>query len=466
MSNQSNRATGEFEQIQHDLERDPERPLTLMQRRRFLQGALAVGGTAAAIPTLFAEQAAAQTGTDTILVTVTLAGGNDGLNTVGPFTNGVYRDLRRNVAINAASAHAIDGGLSFHPSLRRLATRYRRDDVAIIRGVGEPLRDRSHFSNLARWQSGNPDGRIGGTGWVGRWLDGTQASQFTGIAIGGQGVPLHFRGANTNVTDMPRGGGALYGSDRSNQIDQRMYRAIRQMGKPADRSAWVNAVGEVNAQAIDAAQAVAPAFNTELPEEQLLSDMTLAARMINLNLGTRVLNVWQGGYDTHDQQIGANSGVGVHADLLSTLDVSLDTFFSTLSAPMAERVVVMVYSEFGRRAEANGSNGTDHGTSNNVLLMGRRVKGGLYGEAPPLNQLDDRGDFKVTKDFRDVYATVIEQGLGSQASPILGQGYNQLSNMFLDPQAPESAVARRGREIRDRRKDNSEDYLLVHTPTF
>lgn len=455
----------DIDQLFAAMERDPERPLNLMERRRFLQGALAAGGAAMAVPTLFAEQAAAQAANDTIVVTVTLAGGNDGLNMLGPFSNGRYRDLRKNLAISPAAAHAIDDGLSFHPSLRRLATRYRRGDVAVVRGVGEPLLDRSHFSNLARWQSANPGGRISGTGWIGRWLDSNSAGQFSGIAIGGQGVPLHFRGTSADVTDMPRGGGALYGSDRSDQRDQRMYRAIRQMGKESNRGAWVNRVGDVNAQSIDAAQAVAPAFKQELPEDRLTSDMVLAARMINLNLGTRVLNIWQSGYDTHDNQVNSNSAEGDHADLLYSLDVGLDTFFNTLSASMAERVVVMVYSEFGRRAEANGSNGTDHGTSSHVLFLGRRVKGGLYGDPPPLNQLDDRGDFRVTKDFRDVYATVVEKALGATAAPVLGQGYSTL-DLFGEARPPESALGRRAQEIRDRREQNADDYLLLHTPSF
>ena len=454
-----------YETLETQLVNDPERPLTRMQRRRFLQGALVAGGTAAALPTVFADQVAAQSSTDTILVTVTLAGGNDGLNTLGPFSSGQYRDLRGPLAINQSGSHLVGDGLSFHPNLRRLATRFRRGDVAVVRGVGDPLLDLSHFSNLARWQSANPDGRITGTGWLGRWLDVARTSQFTGVAIGGQGIPLHLRGADTDVTDLPRRGGALYGSDRSEQRDQRMYRAIRQMGKEDNRPAWVNEVGATNAAAIDAAQAVAPAYRQDLPEGRLGSDMTLAARVINLNLGTRVLNVWQNGYDTHDNQVGNSSAVGDHADLLDELDVSLDTFFNTLSAPMAERVVVMIYSEFGRRAEANGSRGTDHGTSNHVFFAGRRVKGGLFGDPPALNQLDRRGNFAVTMDFRQVYQTVVEQALGAAGDSVLGRGYGSL-DLFGDASPAQNPLSVRAQQIRERREQNADDYLLLHTPTF
>lgn len=447
-------------------ELDPERPMSLIERRRFLQGALVTGGAAIAGPTILADQvAAASAGNDSILVTVTLAGGNDGLNTFGPFGNGYYRDMRGRMAISESGAHPAGDSQYFHPNLRRLATRYRRGDVAIVRGVGDPLLDRSHFSNLARWQTGLPEGRIAGTGWLGRWLDDAPTSQFTGVAIGGQGVPLHMRGTDAEVTDLPRRGGGLYGSDRSEQRDQRMYRAIRQMGKESDRAPWINRVGGVNAHSIDAAQAVAAAYRADLPDGRLLPDMVLAARLINLNLGTRVLNVWQSGYDTHDNQIGGNSAVGDHADLLEELDAALDRFFITLSAPMAERVIVMVYSEFGRRVEPNGSNGTDHGTANHVFFLGRRVKGGLYGDPPPLRSLDDRGDLRVSMDFRELYATVVEDVLQSSSDQVLGRSY-RTHDIFGPGSAPVSDLSLRAQQIRDRREQRSRDYLLRHGPRF
>ena len=440
------------------------RPLTLMQRRRFIQAAAGATAGVAMGPTLFAGAAGAQTtGTDTILLTVTLGGGNDGLNTVGPFGDGTYQDLRRNLAIGAGSGHSVGEGHYFHPNLRRLATRYRRGDVAVIRGVGDPQLDHSHFSNLARWMSANPGGAITGTGWLGRWLDANASGPFTGIAIGGQGVPLHMRGTTADVTDLPRHGGGLYGSDRSEQRDQRMYRAIRQMGASDNRAPWVNRVGEVMAQSIDTAQSVAAGYPEELPEELLASDMVLAARVINLNLGTRVLNISQNGYDTHDNQVGASSTTGDHADLLEELDAGLDSFFATLTPAMAERVVVMIYSEFGRRAEPNGSRGTDHGTSNNVFLIGRRVKGGLFGDPPSLRSLDDRGDFKTTMDFRRVYSNVLEEGLGTSGQQVLGGTFGSSLGVFGEAQGTLQARADRLRALR---REDPTDYLRGRAPTF
>ncbi len=415
-----------FDELYDQLHADPERPLSRMNRRRFLQGALIAGGSLA-VPTAFADYAAAQGANDTVVLTVTLGGGNDGLNTLGPFASGRYRDLRGRLAIPANRAHKATGRMYFHPNLPRLAKRFQDGDVAVVRGVGEPLRDQSHFSNIARWQSANPNGRITGTGWLGRWLDSERTTPFSGVAVGGRGVPLHLRSATSDVTDLPRAGGtSLYGAERSDGRDLRMYTAVRNMGRPSNRSAQVNRVAQVNALSIASARNAAPAFDRELPENELALDMVLAARVVNLNLGTRVLNVTHGGYDLHDDQIGANARVGAHADLLGELDRGIDFFFRTLNPRLANRVIVVVYSEFGRRVEPNGSNGTDHGTASHLFVIGDRVRGGMYGDTPPLQDLDERGNLRVTTDFRRAYATILERALGSASSPILGGRYSPL----------------------------------------
>ena len=311
----------------------------------------------------------------------------------------------------------------------------------------------------------SPNGAISATGWLGRWLDTFDNGQFSGVTIGGQGVPLHMRGTRTDVTDLPNREAALFGADRSQDWDVTMFRAINQM-RQSDRSPWSSRVGEVAAQSIDSARAVAGAFAQDLPDAStLLTDMTLAARVINLNLGTRVVNVHQRGYDTHDNQIGENSGVGEHADLLGDLDLALDTFFAALNPAMAERVVVLVYSEFGRRAQANGSRGTDHGTSNHAFIIGRRIRGGMYGDAPPLGTLDDRGNFRVTVDFRRMYATVVEQVLGSDSRGVLGANFQSVANI-IDTTDEVESTEDRASEIRGRRRRNPENYLLDRAPTF
>jgi uncharacterized protein (DUF1501 family) len=446
---------------------------TVVERRKFLQGAAVAGGAALALPSVFAEEVAAAAAADStnILLTVTLAGGNDGLNSIGPFTDGRYRDLRGSLAIDPGSAHVARDGQYFHPSLRRLATRFRRGEVAVVQGVGEPLKDRSHFSNLARWQSGMPGGGIHRTGWLGRWLDAGNGGGFTALTVGGSGVPLHLRGLSSTVTDLPRGGGGLYGADTSERRDRIMYTRISRMARASSSRPWVDRVADVNDQAIDAAQAVSPAYNTELPEDRFHSDMLLSARLLNLNLGTRVMNVWHDGYDTHDNQVGGNSGVGDHADLLDELDRGLDTFFNTLSPVMASRVTVVVYSEFGRRVESNGSRGTDHGAGSTLFVIGRGVAGGLYGTPPNVRDLDDRGDLKVTLDFRRVYASLVEDWLGGDPDQVLGTSFSPLDVFASTPAqaGPPPALddlQGRAEAIRSRQSNRRSDYLRYHSPSF
>ncbi len=445
----------------------PNPATSRLQRRTFLQGALAAGIGTAAVPTIFADSVgAAADANGPILLTVTLGGGNDGLNTLGPFESGRYRDLRGALAQRGANAHSAADGLFWHPSLRRLATRFRRGEVAVIEGVGDPLKDLSHFSNLARWQAGLVDGRISGTGWIGRWLDNAGLGQFGGVAIGGRGVPLHMRGANSSVTDLPFDGNSLYGSDRTETRDRIMYKAIRRMGAwDGGRADWVNRVGELGGFAVDTAFDVSSAYRQPFPEDRFAHSMTLAARLINLGLGTRALNVWQHGYDTHDSQIAGSATTGDHADLLSALDVGLDQFFGTLSPAVADRVVVLVYSEFGRRAEANGSRGTDHGTSNQVFVIGRRVKGGFYGDRPPIDRLDDRGNFRVTEDFRRVYATLIDNWLGGDSVDVIGKRYRTFDLFHPATRTVEGDIRSRAESIRSRRS-NPRDSLRVSSPSF
>ncbi len=442
---------------------------TPIARRRFLQTALAAGGAAVAMPSLLAEAVAAQAGgPGTILLTVTLAGGNDGLNTVGPFDSGRYRDLRGPLAVPVGSAHFASDGHYFHPSLRRLATRFRRGDVAVVHGVGEPSLDHSHFSAMARWKSGVEGGAVTRTGWLGRWLDEAGLGPFGAVVIGGRGVPLHFRGQSATVTDLPPHDNGLYGSDTSDQRDRVMYRAIRRIGHGTNLGPWVDQVAATNALAIDSAQAVSPAYNRELPEGDLVPQMTLAARLINLDLGTRVLNVTQGGYDTHDDQVAGSATTGSHAELLDELDRSLDAFFAELAPSRANDVVVMLYSEFGRRAAANGSRGTDHGAGSQIVLIGRRVKGGFYGQPSPLGQLDDRGDLRVSTDFRRVYAAVLDEWLEGDPRRIIGRNYQALGMFSADAPADEQQLDLKARadQIRARRHSNAFDYLRYHSPRF
>ena len=177
------------------------------------------------------------------------------------------------------------------------------------------------------------------------------------------------------------------------------------------------------------AQDLEPVFTPELPNDSVASQLTLVARLINANLGIRVFNVSLGSFDTHENQAYS------HQALLADLDAGIKAFHTTLASTWAKRVSLMTFSEFGRRPETNASNGTDHGTSSTLLVIGDNVKGGFYGQAPKLTALDSRGNATVSVDYRSVYASVLTGWLGGDASAVLGGTYPDLGLFRAKPGA-------------------------------
>jgi hypothetical protein len=199
--------------------------------------------------------------------------------------------------------------------------------------------------------------------------------------------------------------------------------------------AWARNVAASQAAAIGSAQQLRPTYEPELAEppwdRRIIRDLTLAARLINLDLGVRVVGAGFGDFDTHDSQRPR------HDNLLAALDEAIHTFFTTLNPALRDRVVLMTFSEFGRRPETNGSVGVDHGTASCLFVCGTPVTGGLYGQQPGLaaDQLDGRGDLEVHVDFRSVYATVLDRYLGADAAELLGADYGDVG--FFDPPPPD-----------------------------
>ncbi|MEM9520828.1 MAG: S-layer homology domain-containing protein [Actinomycetota bacterium] len=408
-------------------------------RRRFLQGALAAGGATSLTLThgAFDALAAAATPlapTDRIIVNVFLNGGNDHLNTLIPFDDGAYHDARGSLATNVGAAQSVGEGLYLHPNLPRLKDRYDAGQVAFIRGVGEESDDHSHFTSMATWMSGIQGG-VQPTGWLGRYGDGQALGSLGSVAVGWDGVPLTLRGPATSAVALPPGGG-LFGADRSDAWQRDAFDVFSDLGgQAAGKGIFGPFVANAFANAVDTAVEIAPAFNDNLPEEGLARELAVAAEVINLNLGTQLLNINQGGYDTHEGQRPD------HDDLMAELDAGIDAFFSTLSPAFASRTAVLVVSEFGRRVEQNTS-GTDHGTAGLMMLIGPNVRGGMHGTQPSLTNLDNRGDMHHHLDFRSVYGTVLDTWLDADSVEILGRSYESLNlfdfdggSVFLDVQS-------------------------------
>ncbi|QGG96438.1 DUF1501 domain-containing protein [Actinomarinicola tropica] len=386
---------------------------TGLSRRAFLQGALAAGAVGVALPSWVVEAAGAAplAPTEGVLVVVLMGGGNDGLNMVVPFQDGAYYDRRGGLAIPLANVRPLAGSdVGLHPALGGLAQRYAAGQVAVVQGVGYPSPDLSHFTSMANWMSGRP-GQIPTSGWLGRHLDAAPAGAVKGVAIG-SGVPLHVNGVTHRSVSFPVGSPPPGATTAS--WDRRMFDSIAATGTSTGRGALADAIGRTCSAMIATAREVAPAYTPPPPTTKLVGDLTLAAQLINIDVGVRVVTVSYGDFDSHANQ------ASMHQDRMEELDAAISAFWSALAPAQAARVTLMTFSEFGRRVQANGSNGTDHGTAGPMLLMGPRVKGGVYGAAPSLTSLDRSGNPIATSDFRQVYAEVLDRWLAGDANEVLG----------------------------------------------
>ncbi len=397
-------------------------------RRSFLLGAAASAGALSLLPTVFDPLAALASPigpNDGILLVIQMGGGNDGLNMVPPRSSSRYQALRGTLAVT--NPLALTSSYGFHPTLAKLKGRYDSGKVAVIQGVGQTGDDHSHFSSTATWMAGTATSSRS-SGWLGRWLDGIpeSAAGLRGVTIGAS-VPLHLAGQQAVITALDTGG-ELYGADTSRPVDVASYAALSSFASGASgKGQWGDELARAGAQAIDLAGDLDPLFTPPLADDALPAQLTLAARLINANLGIRVLNASFGSFDTHDRQAAEQPA------LLTELDTAIDAFYRALAPEWARRVTIMTFSEFGRRAAANASGGTDHGNASTMLVIGDNVKGGFYGQAPDLNNLDGRGDPKTHVDFRSVYASVLGPWLDGDVAGIMGADYEDLHLFKGDP---------------------------------
>lgn len=399
-----------------------------MKRTNFLLGAASGFAVIANADHVFA-QALAQSplpglpgGEDRVLVLVNLNGGNDGLNCIVPHGNPAYYQMRPSLAIDANKVLAIDGQLGFNPNMRAMKAMYDKGMVAVIQGVGYPDPDHSHFRSTEIWQTASPD-KYEHTGWLGRYFDDAKLPEqnlFKGVAVA-QVLPEVLV---SNRTDIPVIANiAQYGmlSDRDPGKRQGYSNVVRDGGLPFS-SPYLAHVVEIEDHAQRSSQELPKLIagykpQAQYPATQIGRSLALAAQIVGSNLGTKVLYVSHGSFDTHINQL------AVQNLLLAQLSDALSAFYTDLAAHGNDRkVLTMTFSEFGRRIEENGSRGTDHGEASPLFLIGGAVKGGLYGTQPDLANTN-MGNVKYTTDFRNVYATVLERWLGRPSQPVLGGNF-------------------------------------------
>jgi uncharacterized protein (DUF1501 family) len=349
-----------------------------------------------------------------VLVVVELDGGNDALNTVVPFADPNYAKLRPKLKLNPKNLVRLNDALALHPSLQPLDRLLQVGQLAVIPGVGYPNPNRSHFESMAIWHTarfGAEDRK--GYGWLGRAMDPSAGNLFSV----GREVPTALRGARSSAVAF-------------NRIEEVLLSAATAAksgigsGPADDLLAFVRRQAiESHASADKLAKLSRDAGGPTYPQTALAERLKLVSRLMKANVGARVFYAQQSGYDTHAQQQFS------HANLLGEFAGAVAAFFADLKeSKLADRVTLLAFSEFGRTIKENGSAGTDHGTAGVVFVAGPTVAGGVVGTMPSLSDLD-RGEPKMTTDFRSVYAAVLQEWMGIAAAEALRNGVADL-NLF------------------------------------
>ena len=447
---------------------------TLRTRREFLRTTVLGGALSWTVPaflsnTFSAMQAqAADSATQivdgrdgAILVVLQMAGGNDGLNTVVPFANDYYRKARPKLGIAANDVLKLDDAVGFHPSLTGFKALYDSGNLGVVQGVGYPNPNRSHFRSTEIWQTASDSEKFEKYGWIGRYFDNACAGcdPTVGISVGNQ-MPQAFAAKTPEGVSLqnPQNYRFIAGGGRGAAASEQSYRKLNEpepdmgMDPATDPGSGAGTGGGVDANSggtIGAISGATPHTGSALdflertamdaqvssdkilaisnkvnnqatyPGSQLANSLKLVARLIGGGLPTRIYYVSQGGYDTHTNQ------AGTQQRLLKDLGDSVKAFTDDLKKQgNMERVLVMTFSEFGRRVAENANAGTDHGAAAPLFVVGNKVKAGLLGKYPSLAPQDlFEGDIKYNVDFRTVYAGILETWLKTPSKPILGRQF-------------------------------------------
>lgn len=408
-----------------------------VSRRNFLKRGLFATGIClgwnhlSAIAAYAASLEPRKPGSSKILVVVQLAGGNDGINTVIPYSQPAYYKMRPNLAIKQEKVLTINHDIALNPNMTAMQELYESGKAAIVLGAGYPNPNRSHFRSIEIWQTAEPE-RIADTGWLGRYLDSScefktvSAKIFPAINVDSF-LPKTLSAERVivpsvaNVNQFRFNTDSHYQQDRKCQMDSfnRIYSSF-DLDRPQ-----VRMLTEVGLDAMQASdyllQAVKNYKNTiKYPDSGFARSLQFIAQMVTSGVSARIYNVSLGGFDTHSNQLGAQG------NLLKQLSEGIAAFQKDLEEHHLDQdVILMTFSEFGRRVAQNNGNGTDHGTAEPLFIVGSSVKAGIYGDYPSLTNLDS-GDLKYTTDFRCAYATLLERWLQADSKPILGANYSQL----------------------------------------
>jgi uncharacterized protein (DUF1501 family) len=419
---------------------------TKVTRREFIRGGVAAFTVSFAAPAFLVDIARAQGAVSRNLVVIYLAGGNDALSTVIPYTDPFYFSRRPAIAVPAGQVLQIGSDasgkvLGLHPRLTGLQTIFNEGRLAIVQRAGYANSSRSHFQGTDIWGTGDPN-NSGGTGWLGRYLD-TLPSPIDPL-VGWNTSGATYRALTGNTIAVPSiTNPAGYSFASPNSGAEAIYErnsAIRLASAAGDRPnlAFVNTSAMEAFATLDrVGSVVSYQASVTYPNNGFAQALKTVAGSIAKGIGTRVYWVQTGGFDTHSGQ--GNAGGGAYATLMSTVGDGVLAFYQDLqNQGLLNNTLMIQFSEFGRRISENGSNGTDHGAGGLMMAIGGPVRGGIYGTAADLNPRPDNatlenagGDVTYETDFRSVYAKVLDGWMGADSTAILGGNFRTNAPAFI-----------------------------------
>lgn len=394
-----------------------------MDRRKFLKQS-SLASSLFFVPSFvkaFEEVASASLGYKRLVI-IQLSGGNDGLNTVIPFRNDLYYKERPTLGIPKNDIIKLNDELGLHSSLTPLKRLYDNGNLTIINNVGYPNPVRSHFRSMDIWQTATDSDTFSQTGWLGRYLDNYGKQPYSAIEID-DSLSLVLKGENLNgiATQNPS---TLYNLSRDPY-----FKSLNKHQNDAHLSE--HNLGYLYKTMIAAQSSAKYIYETskmvsakkEYPNNKFGNQLKTTAQFINSGLQTKVFYSSLGGFDTHVNQLATQKR------LLKVYAESMETFVEDLKANGTFKdTLILTFSEFGRRVKQNANVGTDHGTANNVFIIGEQLKKqGVYNNLPDLSNLDDNGDLKFEIDFRTIYATVLNKWLEVNDEKILNKSFKQLN---------------------------------------
>jgi len=394
-----------------------------VSRRSLLKGVagLSLAATAPHFLSLSSRVFAGETRDDRILVVLQLSGGNDGLSMVVPHTDPAYHRARRTTGVDAKTVLRLSDDLGLNPEVKHFHAAFGDGRLAIVQGCSYPNPNRSHFRSMDIWHTGSEKGRQLDTGWIGRAIDSCcpKPDHPDNVVNLGNTIPYALEAKINKPVSFEAPESYRWSG---NPKDKQKFEELNAPVTATEQIRWLHRVAVDARASSEEIRAAAEGYKprAEYPRSQVGGDLRTVAALIAGGLPTRVYYVSFGGFDTHNGQLNR------YSNLMRQLDPAVGAFLADLRAQgHSNRVLMMAFSEFGRRVEENASQGTDHGVAGPMLLLGDPVKGRLYGKHPSLTDLEN-GDLKMGQDFRTLYATVLDDWMSIDPTQVLDRAYPKL----------------------------------------